>query len=83
MLTVTDENGCVLVLDPLEIIEPELLTITLIEKVDIDCYGFNTGSIDIEANGGRPGYTYSWTGPAVLRVQIQIFLIYFQEHTPW
>ena len=64
VLTVTDENGCVLVLDPLEIIEPELLTITLIEKVDIDCYGFNTGSIDIEANGGRPGYTYSWTGPA-------------------
>ena len=63
VLTVTDENGCVLVLDPLEIIEPELLTITLIEKVDIDCYGFNTGSIDIEANGGRPGYTYSWTGP--------------------
>jgi len=64
VLTVTDENGCVLVLDPLEIIEPELLTITLIEKVDIDCYGFNTGSIDIEANGGRPGYIYSWTGPA-------------------
>ena len=64
VLTVTDENGCVLVLDPLEIIEPELLTITLIEKVDIDCYGFNTGSIDIEANGGRPGYTYLWTGPA-------------------
>ena len=64
VLTVTDENDCVLVLDPLEIIEPELLTITLIDKVDIDCYGFNTGSIDIEANGGRPGYTYSWTGPA-------------------
>ena len=63
VLTVTDENGCVLVLDPLEIIEPALLTITLIEKVDIDCYGFNTGSIDIEANGGRPGYTYLWTGP--------------------
>ena len=63
VLTVTDENGCVLVLDPLEIIEPALLTITLIDKVDIDCYGFNTGSIDIEANGGRPGYTYSWTGP--------------------
>ena len=63
VLTVTDENGCVLVLDPLEIIEPALLTITLINKVDIDCYGFNTGSIDIEANGGRPGYTYSWTGP--------------------
>ena len=64
VLTVTDENGCILELDPLEIIEPELLTITLIEKVDIDCYGFNTGSIDIEANGGRPDYTYSWTGPA-------------------
>ena len=63
VLTVTDENGCVLVLDPLEIIEPALLTITLINKVNIDCYGFNTGSIDIEANGGRPGYTYSWTGP--------------------
>ncbi|MDC0096693.1 PKD domain-containing protein, partial [bacterium] len=63
VLTVTDENGCILVLDPLEIIEPALLTITLIDKVDIDCYGFNTGSIDIEANGGRPGYTYSWTGP--------------------
>ena len=85
VLTVTDENGCVLVLDPLEIIEPALLTITLIEKVDIDCYGFNTGSIDIEANGGRPGYTYSMDWPSRFspEYQIQIFLICFQEHTPW
>ena len=62
-LTVTDDNGCILELDEIEIIEPPLLEVTLQEQIDVVCFGESTGSIDINVSGGRPGYTYSWVGP--------------------
>lgn len=39
------------------------LSVSLISKTDIDCVG-GTGEIDIEVNGGWPGYTYQWRNKA-------------------
>jgi large repetitive protein len=62
-LTVTDANNCILILNPIEIIEPPLLTIDLISQVNVDCFSENTGSIDVDINGGRPAYDIDWIGP--------------------
>ncbi len=62
-LTVIDANNCVLILNPIEIIEPPLLTIDLINQVNVDCFGDNTGVIDVDINGGRPAYDIEWVGP--------------------
>jgi gliding motility-associated-like protein len=58
-VTVTDAKGCILV-DNFVITEPPLLTST-ISGVDILCFNGTNGSIDLEVNGGTPGYTYSWS----------------------
>lgn len=58
-VTVTDDKGCILV-DNFVITEPPLLTST-ISGVDILCFNGTNGSVDLEVNGGTPGYTYSWS----------------------
>jgi gliding motility-associated-like protein len=62
-LTITDANNCVLTLNSLENIEPELLEATLISQTNIECFGNNTGAITVNVNGGRPNYSFFWTGP--------------------
>ena len=70
-VTVTDANNCPSIIQDFEIIEPPLLETSLINQVDIICFGDATGEININTTGGRqieisPGvfdYSYSWTGP--------------------
>ncbi|MEZ4975907.1 MAG: PKD domain-containing protein [Flavobacteriaceae bacterium] len=62
-LTVTDANMCTLVLDPMEIEEPELLTVQLENQTNVECFGDNTGAISILVQGGRTDYSFAWTGP--------------------
>lgn len=45
--------------------DPIMVSATI---TDVDCYGAQTGSINLNVNGGTPDvnspyYTYSWTGP--------------------
>jgi len=58
-VTVTDSYNCT-VADWIEIIDinPELFTQT--SGVDVLCHGNNTGSANVIASGGTPGYTYQW-----------------------
>lgn len=37
------------------------LSVALNNIVDVNCYGSNTGSININANGGTTPYTYAWS----------------------
>lgn len=41
-------------------------TVTFSTKTDVNCFGVNTGSIDISVTGGlNPQYTYLWSGPGI------------------
>ncbi|HHU98379.1 MAG TPA: T9SS type B sorting domain-containing protein, partial [Bacteroidales bacterium] len=63
-LQVTDVNGCVNTRS-VEMTEPDALNLSLAVS-DITCLNaplYNDGSIDLTVSGGRPPYSYSWTGP--------------------
>ncbi|MFI1771378.1 PKD domain-containing protein [Thalassobellus citreus] len=70
-VTVVDANNCTPIVQDFLIIEPPLLDTSLINQVDVICFGDATGEININTTGGRlietnPGvfdYSYSWTGP--------------------
>lgn len=70
-VTITETNNCDILTGSFTIIEPSILDVSLINQVNIICYGYYTGEIYIDATGGRavettPGvfnYNYSWTGP--------------------
>ena len=62
-LTATDFNGCMATIC-IEITQPDLLDVTLVSKVDVDCYGNNNGSIDVSVVGGTMPYTYLWSNSA-------------------
>ncbi len=57
-LTVTDNNSCT-TSNNFIITQPTQVT-TSETHVNVLCNGNATGSIDVTANGGTPGYTYTW-----------------------
>ncbi|MFK7807830.1 MAG: T9SS type A sorting domain-containing protein [Saprospiraceae bacterium] len=60
-LTVTDANDCSVVGALLEIEEPEELTGTLVQILDVSCFGSNDGAINYAASGGTAPYFYEWS----------------------
>jgi gliding motility-associated-like protein/uncharacterized repeat protein (TIGR01451 family) len=58
-VTVTDLNGCIIVGDTV-ITEPAPISL-LHSQVDVLCYGNNTGSINLSANGGTAPYSFLWS----------------------
>lgn len=70
-ITVTDSNNCPSIVQNFSIVEPPELNASLVNQVDIICFGEATGEININTVGGRPiettpgvfDYTYSWIGP--------------------
>ncbi|WP_185974262.1 T9SS type B sorting domain-containing protein [Litoribacter populi] len=61
MAEVVDQNGCVDDLE-IELINPDPLTITVVEETNPTCFGVNDGSIKIDVQGGSGGpYNYSWS----------------------
>ncbi len=58
--TVSDANGCTTT-STVIITQPAILTATIINKINVSCYGGNDGSATVSASGGTPGYTYSWS----------------------
>ncbi len=59
---VTDANGCQSS-ETVTITQPDALAIGQ-SVVDINCYGDNTGSIDLTITGGTSPYAYSWSNGA-------------------
>jgi hypothetical protein len=41
-----------------------VLVLSLVNKVNVNCFGGGTGSIDISVSGGTPAYTYHWSNNA-------------------
>ncbi|GIV34939.1 MAG: hypothetical protein KatS3mg031_2474 [Chitinophagales bacterium] len=61
-LTVSDTYGCSAAVS-FTITQPPPL-VSSVTPVNISCYGFNNGSIDLTVSGGTPQYTYTWNPPA-------------------
>lgn len=57
---VTDANGCTIT-DNVTLIEPAAPLALSTTVVDVDCYGNNTGSIDLTIVGGSAPYTHLWS----------------------
>ena len=70
-VTITEANNCDILTESYTIIEPPVLKVSLVNQVDILCYGDFTGEINVAATGGRAleiapsvfNYRYYWTGP--------------------
>ncbi|WP_179344781.1 beta strand repeat-containing protein, partial [Winogradskyella ursingii] len=65
-VTVTDSNGCS-VSDNFTINQPDEELTSTITKVDVLCFGDETGSIDLSVNGGTAPYSYSWNSGQTTR----------------
>ncbi|MFK7799678.1 MAG: T9SS type B sorting domain-containing protein [Aureispira sp.] len=59
-VTITDNNGCVLVSPSYTVVEPTALTLTIDRVQDISCNGANNGAIYTALVGGVLPYTYNW-----------------------
>jgi len=57
---VRDATGCQYV-EPVDILEPPSLTVSVDSVVDASCAGVSDGSIYITSSGGTGNYTYSWS----------------------
>ncbi|MFC5980950.1 PKD domain-containing protein [Flavobacterium salmonis] len=69
---ITEVNNCgELTGTSFTIIEPPLLEVKWESQVDVLCYGYNTGEINVSSSGGRPAHRYSWTGPNGFRSNLQ------------
>lgn len=60
-VTVTDAANCVVVIQE-TVNEPPLLTATVTPS-NLLCFENNSGQLTAAAQGGTPGYNYSWIGP--------------------
>jgi gliding motility-associated-like protein len=58
-VSVTDFNGC-LTTSTATITQPTALAANSSTIANVLCSGGNNGSVSVIANGGSPGYTYSW-----------------------
>ena len=57
---ITDANLCEQVLEA-TIAEPDPLQVKVIEINHINCFGENTGSVNIQVAGGKAPYTFDWS----------------------
>ncbi|MFT7079000.1 MAG: gliding motility-associated-like protein [Cryomorphaceae bacterium] len=60
-VTVTDAANCVVVIQE-TVNEPDPLT-AVITPSNLQCFENNSGELTALAQGGTPGYNYSWVGP--------------------
>lgn len=64
-MTVTDANGCTAA-GEIQITQPPLLELSLLNLINPDCAGENTGEISVNGTGGTPGYVFSWSNGSVM-----------------
>jgi len=59
IVTVTDGSGCVATTS-VDITQPAPLTVSIVNQVNVACFGQSTGSATALVSGGTPPYTYAW-----------------------
>jgi gliding motility-associated-like protein len=61
-LTITDNNSCIKLFSNVATLsEPDPIVVTFVSQTNLDCFGDNNGSINIDVSGGSPPYIFSWT----------------------
>ena len=70
VVTVTDENSC-LVVDSVDVIEPTALVTSDSMNTPL-CYGDTNGSIYMTATGGTSPYTYNWSSGGTASAEMNI-----------
>ena len=60
-LTVTDANGCTVVLSQIPVVQPTQISLASLGFQQPTCFGKNDGSISITVGGGVPPYVYTWS----------------------
>ncbi|MFK7810089.1 MAG: cohesin domain-containing protein, partial [Saprospiraceae bacterium] len=64
--TVTDSNGCTIVGAPIDVVQPESMSISLDSTVDPGCNGEETGEIHVSVTGGTSPYAqFEWFGTGI------------------
>ncbi len=58
--TVTDTKGCQVISSTYTLTQPPMITINA-GLSHVNCFGGNTGAINLSILGGTPGFTYSWS----------------------
>jgi len=59
-VTVVDTFSCVTT-DSIFVGEPTAVGLSVVGSIDVDCFGSNSGSADIDFTGGVGGYSFTWT----------------------
>lgn len=62
-LTLSDAKGCVMVFTDLATVAENTAITATFNISPVTCSGGSDGSINPNASGGKPSYSYSWTGP--------------------
>lgn len=57
-VVILDENNCSETVD-FEITQPAEVQVQIVENINVDCFGGNTGSIEISASGGMGNFEFS------------------------
>ena len=64
-VVITDSNSCV-TLYAVTVTEPDAPLFLSMDSINVACFGDTTGSIDLSAADGTPGYAYLWnTGDTI------------------
>ncbi|MDC0230963.1 SprB repeat-containing protein, partial [Aureispira] len=61
VVTVTDNNNCVLIDSTIVNEPPSALSPTITDSINVSCFGGNNGLATITPNGGTSPYSYIWT----------------------
>ncbi|PCH93440.1 MAG: hypothetical protein COB85_07090 [Bacteroidetes bacterium] len=59
-ITLMDSEGCLAMADTI-ITQPDTLSLTITNVINISCNGYVDGQATATASGGTPGYDYLWT----------------------
>jgi hypothetical protein len=62
--TITSADGCSVQSGQYTVTQPSAALSATTSSVNAKCFGSSTGSASVSAQGGTPGYTYSWSNAA-------------------